>query len=282
MPISRLTTVGLFIIGTAALLATIASKATLEARQAQFVIPVAASSLAQRPDAFIGKTVSMAAAVERQLSPTAFSVDQDATSSTGPDVLVLAPTLLSAVEPNTYVTVQGEVMRFDPATLASRLEHYRLDLSDDLIAHYTGRPVVIATSVITAGLEDIAKVPPPPMSRAEQEFDAVMKRVSPAFSALRAAIGDENAAESHERLEILKAGFADAERFFTDRGNSDDAVGWAKEAQRMVSSVELAVDGGFWELATAAAGQVQQQCAACHGEYRIQLEDGSYRVKFGG
>ena len=55
----------------------------------------------------------MMAIVDQTLSPVAFSVDQDKTKSTGKDVLVLAPRLNEPVELNTYVTVIGEVVKFD-------------------------------------------------------------------------------------------------------------------------------------------------------------------------
>ena len=58
----------------------------------------------------------MMAIVDQTLSPTAFSVDQDKTKSTGKDVLVLAPRLNEPIELNTYVTVIGEVVKFDPTT----------------------------------------------------------------------------------------------------------------------------------------------------------------------
>ena len=78
------------------------------------LVPLVASTLAAKPDTYYGENVTLMAIVDQTLSPTAFSVDQDKTKSTGQDVLVLAPRLNEPVELNTYVTVIGEVVKFDP------------------------------------------------------------------------------------------------------------------------------------------------------------------------
>ena len=41
------------------------------------LVPLVASTLAAKPDAYYGETVTMMAIVDQTLSPTAFSVDQD-------------------------------------------------------------------------------------------------------------------------------------------------------------------------------------------------------------
>ena len=113
-------------IATASLVAVRAQQAPAPA--ARPMVPVAASSVAAYPDTYLGENVSVMAAVEALLSKTAFTIDQDKTKSTGKDVLVLAPTLTGVVQPNTYVTVVGEVIRFDPAEVAKRLKGYTIDL----------------------------------------------------------------------------------------------------------------------------------------------------------
>jgi hypothetical protein len=78
------------------------------------LVPVAASTLATHPDPYYGVHVTMTGAVEAKLNTLVFSVDQDKTKSTGKEVLVLAPRMNAPVDPNTYVTVIGEVVKFDP------------------------------------------------------------------------------------------------------------------------------------------------------------------------
>src|SRR6266849_4810865 len=84
------------------------------------LVPVAANTMTANPDAYYGEHVTLTAAVEQVVSPSAFSVAQRAVGDTGhavnrSDVLILAPTLNRGVDLNSYVTVLGEVVRFDPA-----------------------------------------------------------------------------------------------------------------------------------------------------------------------
>jgi hypothetical protein len=247
--------------------------------QQRQLVPAAASSLATHPDTYIGATVSIMAAVEQQISKTAFSVDQDRTKSTGQAVLVLAPILTEPLVLNSYVTVIGEVVRFDPVDVARRLKVQTLDLPADVVARYKGRAVVIATSVLNAEMVDLAKVPPPPLTPEEEAFDAVMKAVGPASNALRAAVAESRTDRTREQTAILLKGFGDAEAFFTKRGNAD-ATTWAGEARGIVEGIDKSVLAGQWAEATTAAGELTKKCQVCHAAYRVRLEDGTYRVKF--
>src|SRR6184192_4148706 len=150
------------------------------------LVPVTANTLAGNPDSFYGEWVSVTAVVEQSLSTLAFAVDQGKLKTAG-DVLVLAPRLNSPVDPNTYVTVVGEVVRFDPDEIARKTKDYAVDLTPDVAAKYRGRPAILATAVINSKMIDLAKRLPPPMSADEQAFDNVMKKVGPAFAALRQA-----------------------------------------------------------------------------------------------
>ena len=127
------------------------------------LVPVAASSVASNPDTYVNEYVTMTGAVEANLSKTSFSVDQDKTKATGKEVLVLAPTLQKPTDPNGYVTVIGQLIKFDEKEVATKLKGYTLDLSPADIAKYKGKPVVLATAVINNAGIDIAKKPIPPM-----------------------------------------------------------------------------------------------------------------------
>lgn len=257
----------------------IAARSTIEARQRQ-LIPVAASSLVLNPDLYVGERVSMMASVEQMLTPTTFSVDQDKTRSTGKDVLVIAPTLQTPVELNAYVTVIGDVVAFDPADIATRLKNYSLDLSPEVVARFRGKAVVIATSVINAALEDVAKAPPPPLTEAEIAFDLVMKRVNPASGSLRTAVAESSAERTTTQTAVLKTAFAEAKAFFEGLGDADDAVEWAQEAGALALTIEEAAAAGNWADASTASGSLTQLCQQCHAAYRVRMEDGTFRVKF--
>jgi hypothetical protein len=241
-------------------------------------IPMAASSIVTAPETHIGQYVAMTATVEQSISKTAFSVDQDKSKATGKEVLVIAPYLSAAVTLNTYVTVVGDVIKFDPAEVAKRVKDYTLDLPADVVAKYTGKPAVIASSVITADLADIGKRQPPPMTPAEEAFDKTMKAVSGANTAIRKGIDESNAALTKEQAAILKKGFMEAQLFFKSR-NTADAETWAQDAYKFTDQIDQAAAAGKWEEVKTAATSLAGMCTQCHGVHRERFDDGTFRVR---
>src|SRR5262245_59527875 len=242
------------------------------------LVPMAASSLLLNPDAHYGENVSLMAAVESVLSKTAFTVDQDKAKATGKEVLIIAPTLTGVVQPNTYVTVTGEVVKFDPSEVARKLKGYTLDIAPDVVAKFHGHPAVFATAVITPGLLDIAKRVLPPMTPAEQAYSKLMKGVGSAFPALRTGLDNSNAAAAKENVAILKKSFVEVQAFWKERGTAD-ALGWAQEASKHTDSIEAAVNAAKWDDAKTATTNLQQLCTICHNAYRERQDDWSYRIK---
>ncbi|HYN09313.1 MAG TPA: hypothetical protein VES67_18160 [Vicinamibacterales bacterium] len=269
----------------AALVASIGARAQQAPAQAPAMppaarplVPMAAASIALAPDSHYGENVALTGAVDQSLSKTAFSVDQDRTKSTGKDVLIIAPYLNAAVTLNTYVTVVGEVIKFDPAEVAKKVKDYTLDLPPDVVAKYTGRPAVIATSVITAELAEIGKRLPPPLTAAEEAYDKVMKSVSGANTALRKGIEESSAELTKQQAAILKKGFMEAQLFFKTRGTTD-AMGWAQDAYKFVDAIDQAATAGKWEEVKTAATSLAGMCTTCHTAHRERLDDGTFRVK---
>jgi len=244
------------------------------------LVPVAASTLASNPDAYYGAYVTLAGAVDQSLAPLAFSIDQDKTKSTGKDVLILVPRLNSAVDLNTYVTVLGEVVRFDPAEIARKTKDYNLDLPQEVIEKYRGRPAVLATAVLNAAMVDLAKRLPPPMTRQEEAYDKVMKRVGPSFAALRQAMGASDAAQMKKETDVLKQAFSDVEGFWKTRAKAD-ATQWARDARKNVEAIDRAAAGGKWDDVKTSVGTLGQACQTCHAAYRERFDDGTFRIKTG-
>ncbi|HEY7289361.1 MAG TPA: hypothetical protein VH583_05945 [Vicinamibacterales bacterium] len=244
------------------------------------IVPVAASTVVNNPDPYLGQYISLTAAVEQPLTKTTFSVDQSKTTS-GKDILIIAPTMTGTVDANAYVTVLGELVKFDPDELKKKTKNYSLDLSPDLVAKYKGKPAVVATAVVvnSTGV-DIAKVLPPPLTPEEEAFRKVMQQVGPANTAIRGAIDKMDAAASKEQAAILSKAFTTTEAFWKTRGKTD-AVGFATEAKKQADAITAAVAAGKWDDAKAAATPLGQQCASCHGAYRERLDDGSFRIKAG-
>jgi hypothetical protein len=242
------------------------------------LVPVAASTLASNPDSFVGEQVSLSAAVEQSLSRTAFSVDQDKTKSTGKEVLVLVPTIQSPVEVNTYVTVLGEVVKFDAAALGAKLKDYKLDLPADVAAKYAGKPVVIATSVIDVAGKDIAKRLPPPMTADEEAYQKLMKQVASSNGALRKAIEGSDLKLTTENTAALKKTFMDVEQYWKTR-RKNDAAQWSQDARKLSENIERSASAGRWEDVKTHAATLGKACQTCHTVYRERFDDGSFRIK---
>lgn len=243
------------------------------------MIPMAAGSIALNPDAHWGENVSMIGTVEAILSKTVFTVDQGKAASPGKDVLVIAPYLNVVVPPNTYLTVQGEVFKFDPAEVAKRARNgYVLDLAPEVSARYQGRPAVFATGVITAALVDIGKRVPPPLTPAEQALRSAMQEVSATNTALRGGLDAPDAAKVKGQVAALRHGFTEAQTFFKAR-TAADAAGWTGDALTLVGAIDAATAAAKWDDVRAAATRLNGLCTTCHAARRERQDDGSYRFK---
>jgi mono/diheme cytochrome c family protein len=244
------------------------------------MVPMTASTIARNPAAHMGEVVSMMATVEAQLSKTVFTVDQDK-AKTGQEVLVIAPTLQTPPEANAYVTIQGEVFKFDPAEVAKKARNYTLDLSPDLVAKYQGKPAVLATVVVTPALVDIAKRVLPPMTPEELAFRQNMLTIDGGAKALAAGLDAPNQAQLKETLANMKKAYTDVQAFFKAR-NTADAIKWAGESLQFVTDMEAALATGKLEVLKTGTTGVRGICAQCHGVHRERQDDGTFRIKSGG
>lgn len=249
------------------------------ASTAKPIVPVAANTLIERPDAYVGESVTLTGQVGQSLSGTAFSVlAPQGTTAADKDVLVLAPRLNQPVNLNTYVTAIGPVIKFDPDEVAKHAKDIKVDLPPDVVAKYRGQPVILATAVINASGVNLAQRLPPPMTAEEQAFQKVMQQVGPANTALRSAIDNMDANAAKENAAILQQAFVKTEAFWKSRAKND-AIQWAQEAHKDVASVNQALAASKWEDAKTSAGTLAQKCASCHGAYRERFDDGSFRIK---
>jgi cytochrome c556 len=243
-------------------------------------VPLAASTLANKPEAYYGEMVTVTATVEQVLSKSAISIDQDKTKSTGKEILVLAPTMRDTVDVNSYVTVIGELMAFDPAEIAKKAKGYTLDLSPEDAAKYKGRPVVLATAVVNSAGIDVAKKPIPPPTADDLALAKLMKQVGPANTALRGDIDKMDAAVTKERAALLKNMFTQTEAFWKAKGKAEPTQ-MSHDAVKDTEALEAAVTAGNWDQARTAAGSLAQKCGGCHRTYREAMDDGTFRIKAG-
>jgi hypothetical protein len=243
-------------------------------------VPLAASTLANKPETYYGEMVTVTATVEEILSKSAISIDQDKTKSTGKEVLVLAPTMNGTVDLNSYVTVIGELMAFDPAEIAKKAKGYTLDISAEAAAKYKGRPMVLATAVVNSAGIDVAKKPIPPPTADDLALAKVMKQVGPANTALRGDIEKMDVALTKEHAGLLKRMFIETETFWKAKGKPEPTQ-MAHDAVKDAEALEAAVTAGNWDQARTAAGTLAQKCGGCHRAYREAMDDGTFRIKSG-
>jgi hypothetical protein len=245
--------------------------------QPQPIVPVSVSVLTTLPDKYVGGPVSLTAAVEQRYGPTAFSIDQDSTKSTA-DVLVLAPVLTAPVEPNSYVTVIGEVVRFDLSQVTARMKDATPALPPEVVEKYRGRPAIIATSVINNAMTDLAKRLPPPLTPEERALNIAMKQIGPSFNALRQSVTASSAADVKAQAMILNQAFTDAAAFWKTKPHVD-AIQLTEDAKRESGAIADAAGRSDWDAVKASVPKLQSTCANCHAAYRERLDDGSYRYR---
>jgi hypothetical protein len=242
------------------------------------LVPVAASSVAANPDPYVGEYVTMTGSVEANLSKTSFSVDQDKTKSTGKEVLVLAPTMQKPADANGYVTVIGQLIKFDEKEIASKLKDYKIDLSPADIEKYKGKPVVLATAVINNAGIDIAKKPIPPMTADDLTLQKVMTKLPAAQGAVRKSLDSKDIPGSKEQATVLKNAFTEIEAFWKAKGN-EEAMKWASEGKNHADAILVNLGLNNVEAAKTSITPLGATCGSCHGKYRERMEDGTFRIK---
>ena len=260
-----------------------AAPAAPAAPPAKPLVPLATNTIAANPDAYYGQAVTITASVEEILSRTSFTIDQRrvgdaAMAKHAPtDVLVLVPNIQRPVDLKSYVTVMGELMKFDPAEVAKKAKDYKIDLPADAATKFAGRPVLIATSVINDKFDDVAKRLPPPLNADEEAFQKVMRQVGPASAALRPAVDSSNAEVATKNAAVLQKAFADTETFW--KAKKAEPTLWAQNARKEVEAVQAAITAGKWDEAKTHTAAVAAACGQCHTVYRERFDDGSFRVK---
>ena len=245
------------------------------------LVPVAASTVANNPDQYVNEYVTLTATVESNLSKTAFSVDQDKTKSTGKEVLVLAPFLQKATDQNSYVTVIGQLIKFDEKEVASKLKDYQIDLSAADIAKYKGKPVVLATSVITNAGIDIAKKPIPPMTADDLALQKIMTKLPAAQAAVRKSLDSKDMAGAKEQATLLKDSFTQIETFFKTKNNAD-ALKIAGEGKQHAEAMLVNLGMSNIDAAKTSVTPLGGVCGSCHNKYRDRMDDGTFRLKTAG
>ncbi len=248
-------------------------------------LPVGTTAIAKNPDQYVGELVTLTAAVESVLSKSAFAIDQQVKNApSGTPLLVVAPILNGPVEANKYVTVAGELVKFDPASIAKAAEaltktkDFKVDIAPDLLEKFKGQPVVVAKVVVNDKMVDLAMRMPPPYAEGEKALDDAMKKVGPAAAALRTAVDGSKADVAGQNLTVLKQAFVQTETFWKSKG-VPEAAKIAQDAKGHADAVEKAIAASDWDAAKKSTASLNQMCGACHNTYRERFDDGSFRMK---
>jgi cytochrome c556 len=247
-------------------------------------MPVATNTIAQNPEQYYGKPMTLSAGVQAVLSKTAFLVDQERSTggpgvvAVGNPILVIAPYLTVALDPHSYLLMRGQLMKFDPAAIRGAAIGYTLDLPPEMIAKYQGQAVLVAASILTSTYKEVAKKPIPPQTAADISMTAAMKTISPAFAALRTAAQESKADVVAENAAKLERALNEAETIWAGLGETRGTQ-WTHEARDSTASIQRAAAAGTWDAVNTSAGALNQTCQTCHAAYRERQEDGTYRMK---
>jgi soluble cytochrome b562 len=172
-------------------------------------------------------------------------------------------------------------VRFDPAEIAKKVKGYQVDLPPDAIEKYRGRPAIVARVVVNDKSVDLAMRLPPPETPEEKALDATMKKIAPAFAALRGGIDVSKSDVAAQQIAVLKQAFAETESIWKRKGVAE-AMKLAQDARKHVDAIEQSTTGGDWEAAKKSVATLNQSCQTCHASYRERFDDGSYRIKKAG
>ena len=250
-------------------------------------VPVATNRIAQNPDAYYGKLITLSAGVEQVLSKTAFLVDQQRklagsmdVQAIGKPILVIAPYLTGRLDPKSYLWVRGELVKFDVTAIARVAPDYALDLAPEVAATYKGQPVLLASSVVNSTHAELGKKPYPPPGPEEVSLGAAMKTNGPAFVALQAAIKDSTVDDVTQNAAKLQPAFTQTEAIWDDLGQIA-ASEWARTARDHADTIERAAAEGKWDAVKTSAGALNRLCQNCHGAYRDRQDDGVFRIRPG-
>ena len=104
-------------------------------------VPVESGELDDHPDRYLGRMVTVRQRVDDVHSRSFFTLRDD--------IVVIAPDLAKAVADDRYVTVTGEVMRFNVADIERRVRGYHVDVLPRHTDQFRDNLAIVATSIRT-------------------------------------------------------------------------------------------------------------------------------------
>ena len=194
---------------------------------------------------------------------------------------MLAPTLQTATDLNTYVTVIGQVIKFDPKEVATKLKDYKIDMSPEDVARYTGQAGRARDRGHQHGRHRHRQEADSAADRRRPDAAEGDDQLPPAQAALRKAIEGSSADLTKEQVTIMKTAFTETAAFWKAKGNVE-AMGIANDGIKHADTALAAAAAGKWDEVKTAATPLGAVCGTCHGKFRERMEDGTFRIKTGG
>jgi hypothetical protein len=98
--------------------------------------------------------------------------------------------------------------------------------------------------------------------------DDVMREMDDTMKKLDSDIATRDAKAVASDSAAIKEGLGYAQEYFTKKGNLDDAVRWARQAQDLVEAVTNTVQAGDFDTSLNKYDSLVKTCRACHNVYK--------------
>ncbi|MEA3179371.1 MAG: hypothetical protein QOI59_2894 [Gammaproteobacteria bacterium] len=98
--------------------------------------------------------------------------------------------------------------------------------------------------------------------------DDVMRDMDDTMKRLDSDIAMRDAKSVASDSASIREGLGYAQQYFTKKGNVEDAVQWARQAQDLVEAVTNAVQAGDFDSSLSKYDLLVKTCRACHDVYK--------------
>jgi len=98
--------------------------------------------------------------------------------------------------------------------------------------------------------------------------DDVMRDMDDTMKRLDSDIATRDAKSVASDSASIREGLGYAQQYFTKKGNVEDAVQWARQAQDLVEAVTNAVQAGDFDSSLSKYDLLVKTCRACHDVYK--------------
>ncbi len=98
--------------------------------------------------------------------------------------------------------------------------------------------------------------------------DDLMRSMDDSIKDLEPVIAAGNVQGAADDVKVLQDGFKWTEEYFTHKGNTADAVGFARKSEELTLAVQKALAAKDLAGAGAAARALSKSCRTCHDVYK--------------